>query len=46
MAVITQKDGRLVWRFDRETLWVEPWGRNALRVRGTKNSRMEEELWA
>lgn len=46
MAIITQEQGRLVWRFDRETLWVEPWGRDALRVRGTKNSRMEEESWA
>ncbi|KAI0008807.1 glycoside hydrolase family 31 protein [Xylariaceae sp. FL0662B] len=39
-------EGRLVYTYDAETLWVEPWGANALRVRATKLPRMPEEPWA
>ena len=44
------KDGnRLIFRYDAEEVWVEPWGDNAFRVRATKESRYpeeEEEGWA
>ncbi len=41
------KDGsRLIYRYDAETLWLEPWGENSLRVRATKQAKMPEEDWA
>ena len=30
--------GRLVWRHNRETLCVEPWGPDVLHVRATQNA--------
>ena len=45
MAIETQHN-RLVYRYDGETLWIEPWGTDGLRVRATKQSRMPEEDWA
>lgn len=46
MAIITQENNRLVRRYDTETIWIEPWGKDALRVRASRNRRMEEEPWA
>ncbi|PJM74593.1 TIM-barrel domain-containing protein [Bifidobacterium simiarum] len=48
MNAVLERDGeRLVWRCRHETLWLEPWGPNALRVRGTKNRAIDENLqWA
>lgn len=41
------KEGkRLVRVFDYETLWIEPWGDNSLRVRSTMNKEMDDTLWA
>jgi alpha-D-xyloside xylohydrolase len=40
------KDNRLVFQYDAEQLWIEPWGVNALRVRATKRSSMPAENWA
>jgi alpha-D-xyloside xylohydrolase len=37
--------GRLVWEYDHEVVWIEPWGANALRVRAAC-SEMGEEEWA
>ena len=37
---------RLIFHYDAEELWIEPWGENALRVRATKNARMPEQNWA
>lgn len=41
-----QDQGRLVFRYDSEQLWVEPWGPNALRVRATKTAVMPASSWA
>ena len=42
-----QMDGhRLVWRYDNEILWIEPWGENSLRVRATAEMTMPDENWA
>jgi alpha-D-xyloside xylohydrolase len=43
---IEKQDNRLVYRYDSETLWIEPWGTDGLRVRATKQSRVPEENWA
>lgn len=40
------KDGKLVFRYDAEEVWIEAWGQNALRVRATKEDKMPEEDWA
>lgn len=37
---------RLVYRFDDHTLWIEPWGKDALRVRATKLAQMPSDAWA
>jgi alpha-D-xyloside xylohydrolase len=44
--MFSQQDNRLVFRYDAEELWIEPWGQNSLRVRATKQSSMPTENWA
>jgi alpha-D-xyloside xylohydrolase len=47
MSVRLRRDGdRLCYSFDDEQVWIEPWGRDSLRVRATKCARMPEEDWA
>lgn len=47
MAVLKQEGDKLVYRFDGETLTIEPWGRDGLRVRAAKVSRIDEaQDWA
>ncbi len=43
--MMRMEKGRLVWEYDHELVWIEPWGANALRVRAT-SSDMREEDWA
>lgn len=40
------EDGRLVFRYDAETLVIEPWGNNAVRVRATQLATIPEHEWA
>ena len=46
--MLRKENNRLVREYDSETLWIEPWGQNALRVRVTKMARMPQpdEEWA
>jgi alpha-D-xyloside xylohydrolase len=44
--MLYQKDNRLVFKYDAEEVWIEPWGANAFRVRATKASSMPAEDWA
>jgi alpha-D-xyloside xylohydrolase len=44
--MFSKHDGRLVYTYDAEQLWVEAWGNNAIRVRATKMSCMPIEDWA
>ena len=46
MAIFSKEGSRLIYRYDAETLWIEPWGDNSLRVRATKLHVMPEENWA
>ena len=39
-------DNKLVYTFDAEKLWIEPWGNNSLRVRSTKEGTMPINDWA
>ncbi|KAJ5139523.1 hypothetical protein N7448_002931 [Penicillium atrosanguineum] len=44
--MIFSEDEKLVFRFDDQLLWIQPWGDNALRVRATKLASMPTEDWA
>ena len=44
--MFTKQDQRLIYSYDAEKLWIEPWGENALRVRATKMPEMPMEDWA
>ncbi|KAH8897759.1 hypothetical protein GQ53DRAFT_791557 [Thozetella sp. PMI_491] len=41
-----ERPGRLVYHYDGEVLWVEPWGPNAFRIRASKHPSMPSEDWA
>lgn len=40
-----QKD-KLIFHYDAEEVWIEPWGANALRIRATKEHKMPKETHA
>lgn len=44
--MITVEQNALLYRFDAETLRIEPWGKNAVRVRAWKQAEMPQENWA
>lgn len=41
-----QIDNCLLYRYDAEQMILEPWGRNALRIRATKEAVFQDEDWA
>lgn len=41
-----EKENRLIMKEGSSTLWIEPWGTNAFRVRMTKEPVMDENDWA
>lgn len=43
--MFSHDDDKLIFRYDDHTLWVEPWGPNAFRVRATRQT-MQPEDWA
>ncbi len=46
MAVFTKYEDKLVYHYDAEEVWLEPWGSNSLRVRAYKMAEMPAEDWA
>lgn len=44
--MLKQEKNRIVFHYDAEELWIEPWGDNAVRIRATKDAKMPEENWA
>ncbi len=46
MAIFSVDGNRLTRRQEAEILWIEPWGRNSLRVRATCMADMPGEDWA
>jgi alpha-D-xyloside xylohydrolase len=46
--MLSHESNRLIREFDSETMWIEPWGENSLRVRVTKMRSMPAtgEDWA
>lgn len=35
-----EKEGKLIYSYDGETVCIEAWGKDALRVRATKKSKL------
>lgn len=46
MAIFERSGNRLIYKYDAEKMWVEPWGISSLRIRSTKMPAMPEEDWA
>jgi alpha-D-xyloside xylohydrolase len=45
-SVFTHDENRLVWRWNQQTLWVEPWGADCIRVRATVLPEMPQRNWS
>ena len=46
MSTLRQEQHRLVWEYDHQTLWIEAWGSQGLRVRATCLAEMSAHDWA
>lgn len=46
MSELRAEARRIIWQFDRQTLVVEPWGENSLRVRATCQPELKPGDWA
>lgn len=46
MAIFKTDGYRLMRKQDNEMMWIEPWGKNSLRVRATCTLDMDAEDWA
>ena len=44
--MFNKQNNRLIYTYDAEKLWIEPWGENSLRVRSTKEASMPLNDWA
>lgn len=44
--MLTQEGNRIVYHYDAEEVWIEPWGENAVRIRAAKTAKMPENNWA
>ena len=44
--MFSKEGNRLIYHYDAEEVWVEAWGKNAVRVRATKASLMVDNDWA
>jgi len=44
--MIKIEQDKLIYHYDAEEVWIEPWGENAIRIRATKNCEMPVEPWA
>jgi len=41
-----QEGNALVWGMNHETLRIEPWGKDCLRVRSTREAELQDTAWA
>jgi len=44
--MIKTEKNKLIYQYDAEEVWVEAWGKNALRIRAMKSSEMPLKNWA
>jgi len=42
----SQQGQTLIWQRDGETVWIQPWGADSVRVRATRSAEMRETDWA
>ena len=45
-SVFLEREGKLFWKYDGETLCIEPWGENSLRLRAWCQADRPPEDWA
>ena len=45
-SVFLEREGKLFWQYDGETLCIEPWGENSLRLRAWCQADRPPEDWA
>ena len=46
MPIFRTDGNKLIYHYDAEEIWIEPWGQNSLRVRASKMPEMPKEDWA
>ncbi|MBE5915328.1 MAG: family 31 glucosidase [Pseudobutyrivibrio ruminis] len=44
--MIKEEKEKVVYSYDSETVWIEAWGNNAVRIRATKRSNFTNNNWA
>lgn len=44
--MLWEQDGKLMYHYDAETMVIEPWGTNSVRVRAAKMAKPPQEDWA
>ncbi|WP_027642858.1 TIM-barrel domain-containing protein [Enterocloster clostridioformis] len=44
--MLWEQDGKLMYHYDAETMVIEPWGMNSVRVRAAKMAKPPQEDWA
>ena len=44
--MLRKENERLIYEYDREQVWIEPWGNNSVRIRATKEPDMPKDNWA
>lgn len=44
--MIEQNANRIIYRYNNEKVWIEPWGKDSVRVRAAKMPEMPSENWA
>ncbi|MCI8489269.1 MAG: DUF4968 domain-containing protein [Lachnospiraceae bacterium] len=44
--MLRREENRIIFHYDAEELWIEPWGEHAVRIRATKNAVMPDADWA
>ena len=41
-----EEDGKLIWEKNHETVQIQPWGNDSLRLRSTLSPEITDTLWA
>jgi len=46
MAIFTKKENLFIYHYDDEKVYIEPWGKNSLRVRAFKTAELQDNNFA
>ncbi len=44
--MLLAEENRLIFQYDAETVWIEPWGKDSIRIRASKSAKVPTENWA